>query len=132
MGLDIKVDLNEGKMADYAESAIKAELLKSAVKLVVEQFTPERLNEFVEKVLTTALKDFNSYQLSEQIRKQAEEPMKRSLQTPEIQARIDEQVKVGIDRALEHIPMTVHRHIQTEVRNAVKAAMQGDRPRRGY
>lgn len=127
MGLEVKIDLNEGKMADYAESAIKAELLKGAVKLIVEQFSPERLTTFVEKVLTKAVDQFNDWELQKQIKEQAQPAMKKALADPAIQQRIDDAVAVAVENAVRSLPSLLEKEITESLQTTIKRRMRGEK-----
>lgn len=129
MGLEVKIDLNEGNMAEYAESAIKAELLKSAVKLIVEQFSPDRVTQFVEKVLTKSLDDFNSYQLSQEIRKLAEPQMVAALKRPEVVDRINKAVDNAVEEALNELPGKIKERIVEDLTLTIKRRLNGEKDR---
>jgi uncharacterized membrane protein YheB (UPF0754 family) len=127
MGIEIKVDLNEGTMADYAETAIKAELVKGAVKLIVEQFSQERMEKFVEHILTKSLERFNDYALQEEVKKIAEPLVQAELRKPEMQARIAAGAKQAVEEAVAGMPEAVKTTIHREVEMAVLRTMRGER-----
>lgn len=108
----MRIEFEDGQLENIVGEGIRAKCMEGAIKLIMEQITPERLQVFVQHTLEEACRDvFGGWKMREAINKLAEPMIDQIVRDSAVKLRVQQAVAQGMDEAISRLPDNVRASI---------------------
>jgi hypothetical protein len=115
----MEIHLPDNALEDAVGKGLRATIMAGAVQHIIKELTPERLHQFATEILDKGLDNLNSWELQKAVSEAAAPAIKSYAMRPDFIARVEEAVKVGMEKFVNDLPNVIYEEFKSTIVEAI-------------